>query len=57
MGDISYEDRELIHQTLDEKNKLRNIANRIKKIPFNFRKSDGSLDLDKVHLALQDYQK
>ena len=57
MGNISYEDRLLMKKIVDDKNKLRNIAKKINNIPIEFSKVDGSLDLDKVHLVLMDYQK
>jgi hypothetical protein len=57
MGDVSYEDRILAKKSLDDKSKLRKIALKINKIPYKFSKRGGSLDLDKIHLALMDYQK
>lgn len=40
-----------------ERESLRNLALKINNIPIVFSKLDGSLDLDRVHLALMDYQK
>lgn len=57
MANKSHQERILENQSLEDKKKLRNIAEKITKIPSKWQKIDGSLDLDKVHLSLMDYHK
>ena len=57
MANKTPEQRILEKQSLVDQNKLRQLALKINNIPMEFAEIDGSLDLDKVHLKLMDYQK